>query len=384
MTLTETMRRGIAVLTGVFLAAPAGAQGSLSVQGFGYPSGELSTRALGVAGSLADFDANSPINPAALLVGTRAIVYLQYDPEFRSVAAGGSTANTVTARFPLFLISGKVGQARFSFSYSSFLDRTWTNTYQDSQRVGSTVVPSTVTATSDGGIADVRGAMSYTISPRLTVGLGVHVFPGENRIIFGRSFPQDTVEFGSFAQTNTFNYSGAAVSYGIVATPIDHINLGVSGRYGFSMHVHQGDSTTLGDARVPNRISISGAYDGIGETIISARYQAEGWSAMRGLGSPGLSIFDSREAAVGVETSGPKMGGVPIAVRLGYRDRGLPFGVGPLQVTEREITGGLGLPFSAGRTALDISIAHAARSAPTLGTAETGWILSVGIAIKPY
>ena len=56
-------------------AAPAlYAQGALSVQGFGYPGGELSTRALATGGSLADFDANSPINPAALLVGTRSTI----------------------------------------------------------------------------------------------------------------------------------------------------------------------------------------------------------------------------------------------------------------------------------------------------------------------
>jgi hypothetical protein len=90
------------------------AQGALSLQGFGYPGGETSTRALGTGGSLADFDANSPINPAALLVGSRATVYLQYDPEFRWVTGTGLNVSTVTARFPLFVISGKVGQARFS------------------------------------------------------------------------------------------------------------------------------------------------------------------------------------------------------------------------------------------------------------------------------
>jgi hypothetical protein len=233
------------------------AQGSLGLQGWGYPGGELSTRALATGGSLADFDANSPINPAALLVGTRATVYLQYDPEFRWINGPGVNASTITARFPLFLISGKLGKARFSLSYSSFLDRTWTNTYQDTQLVGAAKVPSTVTAISDGGIADIRGAMSYTFSDKLTIGAGVHVFPGENRILFGRSFPQDTTSFGSFSQTNTYNFSGSAVSLGVIATPLRHINIGLSCRYGFSMHVHQGDSTTIGDAKVPDRFSAS-------------------------------------------------------------------------------------------------------------------------------
>ena len=365
-------------------AAPAlYAQGALSLQGFGYPGGEISTRALGTGGSLADFDANSPINPAALLVGSRATVYLQYDPEFRWVTGPGLNTSTVTARFPLFLISGKMGQARFSLSYASFLDRTWTNTYQDTQVVGTLRVPSTVTAVSSGGISDIRAAMSWTFSSRLTVGAAIHVFPGENRIVFGRSFPSDSTSFGAFAQTSAFNYSGSAVSFGLIATPIDHINLGVSGRYGFSMHVHQGDSTTVGDANVPNRISFSGAYDGITGTILSARYGTEKWSAMRGLGSAGLSVFDATEFSAGLETGGPRIGAIPIAVRLGYRARQLPFGVGAQQVSETEFTGGLGIPLSSGRAALDLSIAHALRSA-NVGLSETGWIFSLGIAIKPY
>ena len=366
-------------------AAPAlYAQGALSLQGFGYPGGELSTRALGSGGSLADFDANSPINPAALLVGTRATVYVQYDPEFRLVSGPGTNAHTVTARFPLFFISGRMGQARFSLSYANYLDRTWTNTYQDTESVGTQRVPSIVTAVSSGGITDVRGAMSYTFSDRLTLGVGVHLFPGENRILFGRSFPADTTSFGALAQTNTFNYSGSAVTFGVVATPIDHFNFGLSARYGFSMHVHRGDSTTLGAARVPSRFSLSASYDGIPGTILSARYGAEQWSAMRGLGTAGLSVFDANEIATGLETSGPRMGVVPMAVRLGYRARQLPFGVGPRQVSEREFNAGVGIPVSSGRAALDLSVAHAQRSAASVGLSETGWIISIGIAIKPY
>lgn len=362
--------------------AALGAQGALSLQGFGYPGGELSTRALATGGSLADFDANSPINPAALMVGTRATVYLQYDPEFRWVTGGGSSATTTTARFPLFLISGKVGKARFSLSYSSFLDRSWTNTYSDTQTVGPSRVPSTVTAISNGGIADVRGAMSYTFSDKLTIGVGVHVFPGENQVVFGRSFPSDTTSFGAFQSTNTYNYSGSAVSFGVVATPFQHINIGLSGRRGFSMHMHQGDSTTLGDANVPNRGSVSFAYDGMPGTILSARYGFEEWSAMKGLGSQGLAVFDATEFSAGIETGGPKVNSITMPVRLGFRTRTLPFGVGSAQVRETEISAGGGIPLSQGRVALDLALAHAQRSA-NVGYTESGWILSVGVAIKP-
>ena len=149
------------------------------------------------------------------------------------------------------------------------------------------------------------------------------------------------------------------------------------------MHVHQGDSTTLGDANVPNRLSFSAAYDGMPGTIISARYGTEEWSALRGLGSPGLTVFDATEFSTGVETGGPKLGAVPMAIRVGYRARQLPFGIGTQQVRETEITGGVGIPLSQGRAALDLTLAHALRSA-NVSLAETGWVFSLGIAIKPY
>jgi hypothetical protein len=244
-------------------------------------------------------------------------------------------------------------------------------------------VPSNVTAVSSGGIADIRAGMSWTFSDRLTVGAAVHVFPGENRILFGRAFPQDSTSFGAFAQTNTFNYSGSAVSFGVMASPASHFNLGVSGRLGFSMHIHQGDSTTVGDAHVPNRWSVSGAYDGIPGTILALRYGAEMWKAMGGLGSDGLTVFNSTEFSAGLETPGPKINAIPIAVRLGYRARQLPFGVGLEQVRETEMNGGLGIPLSSGHAALDVTIAHAIRSA-NVGLSETGWIISLGISIKPY
>jgi hypothetical protein len=366
-----------------FSATALHAQGALSVQGYGYPGGELSTRALGTGGALADFDANSPINPAALLVGTRATVYVQYDPEFRWVSGPGLNTSTTTARWPLFSISGRIKKARFSLSYSSFLDRSWTNTYSDTQTIGTARVPSTVTAVSSGGIADVAAGLSYTLSDRLTLGVAAHVFPGDNRILFGRAFGADSTSFGAFSQPNTFNFSGSAISAGLFATPFNHFNVGISGRYGFSMHVHQGDSTTLHDATIPNRWSASVAYDGIPGTILAARYGKENWSSMQALGTPALTAFDATEFAAGLETPGPKFQAIPVAVRLGYRARQLPFGIGAQQVHETEITGGLGIPLSSGRAAFDISLAHAARSA-NVGMAETGWILSVGIAIKPY
>ena len=377
--------RRVSLATGVLLALTAGrallAQGSLSIQGFGYPGGQFSTRAFAAGGALADFDANSPVNPAALVLGMRGSVYAQYDPEFRSVTSANGSVSTTTARFPVLSISGKFGDATVGLAFSNLLDRSWTNVYLDTQSVSGRVVPSHITAQSTGGISDIRAAVSYRITDKLHLGLGVHVFPGENRTLLGRDF-DDSLKIGSFTEANIYNFTGSAVSFGFLATPLAHLNVAASARFGGVMTMRDGDSTVVGSGSVPGRFSVSLAYEGFSGSSLSVRYASEHWSSMRGLGSPGLGIQNVGELDGGVEFAGPKIASVPSAVRFGFRSRDLPFfAVGTRPVSEQTLTAGAGIPLAAGRGALDIALARAHRSSGDLR--ETGWILSVGVSIKP-
>ncbi len=358
----------------------AAAQGSLSVQGFGYPGGQLSTRALSTGGSLVDFDPQSPLNPAALALGQRASVYLQYDPEFRSQKNSGTNITNTTARFPLFGVSGRYNDLTFGLSMSSYLDRTWSNVYTDTQVVSGAKIGSKLSASSTGGISDVRFAASYSVSPRLHIGAGVHFYPGENRILVGRDF-DTSYRAGSFSQATTLTYSGTAFSVGFVATPVLHVNLAGSARFGSAMNVRLGDSTVLGSGKVPSRFGASLAYDGITGSIFSVRWNTEKWSDMKGVGSAALPLHDAAELAGGIEVAGPKVDGVPIGVRLGWRQRDLPFSAGPEAVKEQAYTGGLGIPVGNGRAAFDIGVALARRTQGAL--VEKGTVVSVGFSIRP-
>ena len=372
----------IATAVSMAFAVPATlvAQGAITMQGFGYPGGQLSTRALGAGGALADFDANSPLNPAALVVANRASVYAQYDPEFRSVRGVTGNSSGVTARFPVLAVSGRYGRATFGFSFSNLLDRTWVNTYTDSESVGGRVVQSRVTAQSAGGISDVRAAAAWTFSDKVHVGAGVHLFPGENRTLLGRDFA-DSLQIGSFTQANTYNFSGTALSVGILAIPLSHLNVAVAARFGGTLRMRLADTAQVGAASVPGRVSVSAAYDGYAGSLIAVRYAREQWSALRGLGSAGLSVTDAADLSGGVEFAGPKLSGLASAVRLGFRTRDLPFGVGAARASESALTAGIGLPFGSGRGAGDLTVARAHRVSG--GASETGWILSFGFSIKP-
>jgi hypothetical protein len=167
----------------------------------------------------------------------------------------------------------------------------------------------------------------------------------------------------------------------VVATPVQHLNLAGSARVGGAMKMRIGDSTVVGTASVPNRWSLSAAYDGFAGSAVAVRYGRERWSSMDGLGSAGLVIRDAAELAGGLELAGPTVSGLPMAVRLGYRARDLPFAVGVEKVSEQSFSGGVGIPLASGRGAADLSLARAHRTAVGLG--ETGWILSIGFSIKP-
>jgi len=364
----------------VLAGSVARAQGTLSAQGFGYPGGQLSSRSQAVGGSLAEFDPQSPLNPAALSSPARALVYVQYDPEFRTTAIGGLSSKVTIARFPAFGISARAGQMSFGLSFSSYLDRTWSNTYADTIMVGGTRTPTTVSASSDGGITDVRGAASYAFSDRFIVGLGVHVYPGRNNTAIGRTF-QDSTAFGGFSQSGEITYAGTALSLGVIATPVDHLNLSLAARLGGTLDVRQGDSTVLGSARVPNRFGASVAFDGIAGSTFALRWSSEQFSALKGLGSASLPIRDATDIGFGAEVLGPKIGISELAFRAGVRSRDLPFSPSGMPVKELSYSGGLGLPVAQGRGMLDLGLTHAHRTAT--GADETGWIVSIGLSIKP-
>lgn len=378
--MTPTIRLAFGVASFLCLTSSLGAQGSLGQQGFGFPGGQLSARAAGTGGALGDFDPQSPLNPAALSLSARASIYLQYDAEARSVNTASSRVSSSEVRFPLFAASGRLLRATFGLAFSSYLDRSWLNTYPDSQVLNGRRVPSSISASSKGGINDARAAVSWTFGPRLHVGAAVHVFPGENRISIARTFP-DSTRLGTFTDSGTLSYGGSAFSLGVLALPVAHLNIGATIRLGRAMQARRGDSTVVGEAKLPDRYSLSLAYDGVPGTNFAVRYSSESWSRMQGLGSARLAVFDATDVGVGAETAGPAVQGIASTFRLGYRTRQLPFGVGLSRVSETSADAGASLPLASGRTVFDLAVQRAHRTAGSLS--ENAWIVSVGLSIKP-
>lgn len=361
-------------------APPAAAQGALSLQGFGYPVGGQSTRSLGVGTSIADLDPQSPVNPAAVVMNARAQGYFQYEPEFRSVRAGGVVADTRTSRFPLFMISGRQRSVTMSLSFSSFMDRTWANSYADTQTVGAERIASTVLTQSEGGIADARFAAAYSLNEKVHFGLGLHAFPGRNRVSFGRAFA-DSAKAGAFSLSDSYNFSGSALSLGALVTPTLHLIIGGDLRFGGPLQMRLGDSTMVGEGSIPFRAGLTATYDGIPGSVLSARVGVDRWTDLAGLGSASLGLADATDMAVGAEIVGPRFGSSAVLFRTGFRSRGLPFSYGTDDVREKAFSGGIGLPVLAGRATLDLAVLRASRTAGAV--TEKAWVISLGVGIRP-
>jgi hypothetical protein len=375
--------------------APAvlAAQGSLGTQGYGYPTGQHSTRSLGAGGSFAEFDPASPLNPAAISYFRRAALAAQYDPEFRRTTSGGTSQSTTIARFPVITAGFPVRERlALSVSASTYLDRSFVTSYRTTSQVGDETVSATQNIESRGSIADLRLAAGFIATRWLRVGIAGHLLTGENRLISGRLFA-DTNQFASVSDSTTLDYSGGAVSGGVEVTPLRGLTIAGSVRRGLDLQVQRNDST-LREGSAPDRIGLGVRFDRVTGASFAATYARTEWSRMRELGSSSLEVRDASEFAVGVEALGPRLGSTATLIRLGGRDRTLPFGLGAADVKERAYAGGLGLPFAGGRAFADLALQYAARrldgapgsvggSALAADAKERAWTVSVGFTVRP-
>jgi hypothetical protein len=360
----------------------AAAQGALSTQGLGFPPGQISTRAEGSGGSTADFDALSPINPAAIAAVGNASLFLQYSPEFRRVTAGSSSATTTTARFPIFGAVIPVGTSwTAGIGASTFLDRSFETRSERRDVVGD--ILDTVDVTERfrvlGAINDVRLGLAWANGPKFRIGGGAHLFTGRNRVTLEEIYT-DSLRFLGNSQESVVAFTGFGGSLGFSYHPSRIIGFAVSARKGGKLRAAAGD-TALGDANIPDRVSAGVTYDGITGATLSARVSYDTWSALSGLSSS-TEALDGWDASLGAEASGPRVMQRIVTVRAGGRYRTLPFGFNGEKVRETAFMAGFGVPLTRNRASFDFAVQRAMRS--TSGSVkERGLILSFGLRVSP-
>ena len=382
------MRRILAVTSVVcVLVSPvrsAAAQGTLSAQGFGYPTGQLSTRVLATGGGMAQFDPDTPLNPASIALSSDPRVFLQYEPEFRKMTFGSASSNTLTSRFPVASASVPIGtRASAGVSVSTLLDRSSSTLTTSDQEVAGEQVSITEATRSLGAINDVRLALAYGFSPKFQIGIGGHVFTGQNRVNYSQIFP-DSLNFSNVSQVSTLGFTGFAASAGMVIRPSRTFGFGFSGQKGARIEAKNSDSV-VSKADVPDRFSAGISYEGIPGTSVSVNGSRALWSRMNGLGSSDANAVDTWEAGGGIESLGPRLVQRQTVLRVGARYRTLPFTADGNEVKELSFAGGIGAQFFRNRATFDVTLERASRSTTgsTADARERAYILSFGLRVRP-
>ncbi|MGH7664980.1 MAG: hypothetical protein ACRENI_11895 [Gemmatimonadaceae bacterium] len=356
------------------------AQGTLSGQGFGFPPGHLSARALATGGAFAELDPQTPINPATLANWGPAALYVEYAPEFRRVFVGDAEGGSRVVRFPLVMVGIPAGsRLTLGLSVATFLDRTSATSVRTEEIVAGETVTSIETFRSEGAINDLRLGIGWRVADRLRFGVGLHALTGENRIFVGRVF--DDSSFASFGETSQIGYGGTAASAGVLWSPVENLALALSARLGRDLTTYIDDEERTA-AGVPDRIGASVGYSGISGAAIAVRYEWQGWSSMQELGTGAATAYDTREFGLGAELEGPRIFGVTLPLRAGGRWRTLPFSSTGSQVGERGFAAGFGIPLRGNRSNIDIGLQRVTRSDDG-DRRERSWILSMAVTVRP-
>jgi hypothetical protein len=367
------------------LPALVRAQGTLSTQGFGYPTGEMSTRAIGAGGATADFDAFSSTNPASIAAAQGSLLYMQVEPEYRHLTNenGGSQKNVI-ARHPLATLAVQIRPNLFGgVSVANYLDRSFETRDRRLTPIADTSIMSTNTFKSDGAIGDARAGLAWTPASWLRLGVAGHVISGSNRLRSTQAF-DDSARFAAIADTQTVTYVGTALSAGVQVFAGQVAAFAVSYRKGNSMSVKHQD-TTLTNANVPDGISMSAAFIGIKGTMLAARTSRQSWTRMEGLGSDSLPITNAWDTSVGADVLGPRFGDHVLQIRAGGRWRTLPFGLVNSEIKENTYNMGLGTLLAQGRLGVDFAAIRSIRTPvnEAVPFRESAWTMSFGVTVRP-
>lgn len=383
----------MAALAGASLAiiAPvASAQGTLGTQGFGYPPGQLSARAAATGGAVGEFDAASPLNPASVALWGATGVYGEYAPELRTVSGPEGSDRSLVSRFPLFGVFLRLGErGALGLTAATLLDRTWATRSADSAAGTAGPIRFVDAFQSTGAIDDIRLAGAWRFGRAFRVGVGAHLYTGQSRLSITRVFTDSG--FAPFAQRSSVGYQGSAISAGIEWQPVRAVAVAASARLGGSITAQRGD-TTLGRARVPDRVGAALSFTGVPGLAVTAAAEWNQWSALDGLSPSNVRARDAWTYSGGAEVRGPSLFGAAMPLRAGIRRRSLPYPVGRsslgstgdvlADVTETTLSAGTGIVLSGGRASVDLAVLRAMRSAG-ISVSERAWVLAVGVTVRP-
>lgn len=372
----------VSLLVALTAPAPLPAQVSIyAVHGIGFPGRPLSARTRALGGGSALFDPASAINPAAPIGFRRPTAVAVSGAELRTYEVEGVAADGLrSTRFPLILAGGRISRRlAFAASLASYAERTFDITASDTTILRGTPVGLSDRIVSDGGIADVRGALAWAVADRFSVGVSVHLLSGSTKLQVRRTF--DDSSFRSFQQDGRSSFSGQGAAVGFLWNALPGLDLGGAVRVDRNLEVTL-DSVQVAQFDLPTTITGGVRLTPIPALRLTVTGQWRSWSdAAADVAAAGTTAFDTWEIGTGLELGGAATGASRIPLRLGFRYAQLPFAPSARQPRELDFSVGTGVAFARSRGLLDVAVERVLRDGT--GVRERVWQISVGMTVRP-
>jgi hypothetical protein len=380
------MIRRVLAAAGLLAAAVAGrASGQNSgyaVQGIGFPQRGLGVVARALGGGPGSTDPESALNPAAAGLFDNLSVGVLAATDFRSLRTGGSTTSGLKGtRFPHALVGGRLPNTPLAvaFGYSAFAERSFDLATTDTITLRGARVGVTDRVASDGGLADLRGAIAWTPNSHLMVGLAGHIISGSTKFSTAREFSDPA--YRTFADTVNQSFAAYGVSTGVLVSSGNVFRFGGSVR--FDTRLRSEVSGRAERVSLPVTVSLGGQVAPVPAIRLSSTFLWKSWSrASADLTAAGHGqAFDTWELGAGLQIGGPESGATKFPLRLGFRRARLPFSAVADRPTETDLTAGTGVRFAGGRARFDVTVERAMRDGG--GARERAWQLLFGLQVSP-
>ncbi|HKI95740.1 MAG TPA: hypothetical protein VJ992_10670 [Gemmatimonadales bacterium] len=379
------MRR-LLLLTGLALGglpAVAAAQTSIfSVRGIGFPAREASARSRALGGGFDMFDPFSPLNPASSASLGALTAIGTSSTEFRSYDANSVTATGLhDTRFPLIGVAGPAGSSPISFRLTAgtYADRTYDVSTTDTVMLRGQPVGVTDQIGSDGAIADIGGALAWTVSRHLAIGVGVHALTGSSQLSVSRVFGDTT--YRPYALRGHQSYEGFGFDGGVMIQLTRAIQLGASVRSDRRLDISV-DSLVTGSVALPTTIAGGLLLTPSKALHWTTTVTRRSWTrAAADLAGSGTVVFNTFSIGSGIELGPPESGVSNIPLRFGFRYATLPFSPNAEQPHEVGLTAGTGLLFAKNRALVNVTLERIMRSGA--GVSEHVWAFTVGMRLRP-
>jgi hypothetical protein len=353
------------------------------VRGLGIPGRGLATRAIGSGGAFGLFDPESSLNPAALVSVNALTSIFTISQAIQTVENPAGTASTRQSRFPLLLVAGPVRQSGLALavSYSNYTNRDFNLASSTTIDLRGVPVGITDTLMSRGGLSDFRFAAGYRLRGSLSVGGGVHLITGSNRLEVRRSFADSA--YVSSVQRAEVSFAGLGLSAGLVRQFGARFGVAAMARWDDHLKVDR-DSFRVGTVDLPLSFGLGMRWQPAASLNLASQAIYRTWSAANSdlLERGGTGAENTLEVSAGGEYTPDPEQPTRWPLRFGGRYARLPFPLVPgTSADEIGVSAGSGVRFGQQRGGIDLAVEHVWRSEDVYS--ERGFILWFGVSVRP-